>query len=336
MLKETFEEYLDTSSTSLQATQELVFQGSRHVWAGSFARRGKTIPIVDGIPRFGQSINTEFYDGLWSNQYRRQVSGETRYGVDRREKLLRLLGQLSINFLEDKTFLDCCSGLGRFSHAALELGARYCLMLDASGVALTSARERIASALPGARLDAVQVSLDEPDDFPIRDSSFDIVFENQAIHHIARPMEVLDRLCQAVKHQGFLAVNPYTPQTFASRADAFVIRDIVWSHAKSSAQILNMLEKLGLEPDSNPEKVVASVPAFLDSMRKDADLKDLAEWLKEALHRELLGSDYHWMLEPSAVSKRIKQHGFKILRVNWGNIVAQKGKSGWRFFAKNA
>ncbi|MEM7345082.1 MAG: class I SAM-dependent methyltransferase, partial [Chloroflexota bacterium] len=145
-------------ASKLEILEQRVINGVEHVYQGYIHFGDEQYPIEEGIVCLGSHKNSQLYNQIWEGDFKKERKGENQYGVSRQEKLLNILGYRSLGWLEQKTFLDVGSGLGRFTHAAVELGAD-AMALDSSIIGLKYTRDRLAEELSKsqfARCDFVQ------------------------------------------------------------------------------------------------------------------------------------------------------------------------------------
>ncbi|TBR21485.1 methyltransferase domain-containing protein [bacterium] len=167
-------------------------------------------PIADGVPRL--RLGDAMKDGRVASTAERFGFEWHRYpgprpGVDRDIFLEEV--QLPPAALAGKLTLDAGCGMGRFSLAALELGA------EVVSVDLSDALTRLIRTMrENPRLHVVQGDLLRP---PFKAGTFDLVFSHGVIHHTADTKGAFDRIAPLVKKGGKLSVWVYgTPGPWSS------------------------------------------------------------------------------------------------------------------------
>lgn len=169
----------------------------------------KVYPVVDGVPHLRPG------DALEDGRVRRTAESFSwewlRYPgarpVDR--GILLEEAQLPPEAFQAKLVLDAGCGMGRFTLAALALGAEV-VALDLSE-ALTRLGPELAK---NPKLHVVQGDLLAP---PLKARSFDIVFSHGVIHHTADTARAFERIAALVKGGGNLSVWVYgTPGPWSS------------------------------------------------------------------------------------------------------------------------
>lgn len=183
----------------------------REVEAGTLRCRScsRQFPIVEGVPRLrpgdaledGRVARTAESFGFEWHRY--PGSRPVDRGIFLEES------QLPPEAFPGKLVLDAGCGMGRFSTAALGLGAEV-VSLD-----LSDALTRLIPAMRGnPRLHVVQGDLLHP---PLRPRSFDLVFSHGVIHHTADTKGAFDAIAGLVKQGGSLSVWVYgTPGPWSS------------------------------------------------------------------------------------------------------------------------
>ena len=166
--------------------------------------------LVDGVPRL--RLSDAMKDGRVASTAERFGFEWHRYpgprpGVDRAIFLEEV--QLPAAALAGRLTLDAGCGMGRFSLAALELGA------EVVSVDLSDALTRLVPTMRETpRLHVVQGDLLRP---PFKPAAFDLVFSHGVIHHTADTKGAFDRLAPLVKKGGKLSVWVYgTPGPWSS------------------------------------------------------------------------------------------------------------------------
>lgn len=86
--------------------------------------------FVDGVYVFSKADNADYYDMLW--EYQGTEDEGRPWGDGRISKLLDFYGGRALPLNPNPKVLDMCCGLGRFSVAALELGADFVVACDGS------------------------------------------------------------------------------------------------------------------------------------------------------------------------------------------------------------
>lgn len=167
-------------------------------------------PIVDGVPRL--RLSDAMKDGRVASTAERFGFEWHRYpgprpGVDRDIFLEEV--QLPPAALAGQLTLDAGCGMGRFSLAALELGA------EVVSVDLSDALTRLIPMMrENPRLHVVQGDLLRP---PFKPGTFDLVFSHGVIHHTADTKGAFDSIAPLVKKGGKLSVWVYgTPGPWSS------------------------------------------------------------------------------------------------------------------------
>lgn len=168
---------------------------------GDLLRFGdKTIPVVDGIPRFTPSDT--YVSGNFSRlrEHHATLQLDSKNGTtDRRDTILQRTGWPAGAFA-GKTVLECGCGAGPDTEVLLSLGARV-VAVDLAGI-------DVARANIGERPDVcfVQASIM---DLPFAYESFDIVFCHRVIMHTPNPRWTLDHILRFVKPGGAVFVHSY-------------------------------------------------------------------------------------------------------------------------------
>lgn len=168
---------------------------------GDILRFGKkSIPVVDGIPRFTPSDT--YVSGNFSRLREKHsaLQLDSKNGTtDRRDTILRRTGWPAGAFA-GKTILECGCGAGPDTEVLLSLGARV--------VAVDLAGSDIARANLGDRpeLCLVQASIA---DLPFAPESFDMVFCHRVIMHTPNPRWTLDHILRFAKPDGAVFVHSY-------------------------------------------------------------------------------------------------------------------------------
>lgn len=114
-----------------------------------------------------------------------------------REKLL-----LDSDDIAGKLILDAGCGNGRFSHAALELGANV-VSMD-----LTKAADVAQNNLFGTK-NVPQVVQGDILHLPFKQEAFDIVFTLGVIQHTGKALTAVEKLAESLKSKGLLSVRTY-------------------------------------------------------------------------------------------------------------------------------
>lgn len=122
------------------------------------------------------------------------------------EFLQPLLHRLSANgvkpeeFFGGKKVLDAGCGGGRGSVLALQSGARHVTSVDFSSQNCVTTANRLSNlSLPNARYEVIQASLE---DLPFDDSTFDVIWFNGVLQHVARPTICLAEVIRVLRAGG--------------------------------------------------------------------------------------------------------------------------------------
>lgn len=281
-----------TSATAVTGAGVKRLNGVDHIWNGSVSFGGGTsYPVTEGILSFGTYPNQALYDKMWESDYAKQSAGEATYGDQRHEKLLTRLGNKTLGWLEGKKFLDVGIGLGRFSHAAVELGADV-IGLDSSLVSLQRTRSRLAETLSSdefSRCDFVQANL-LTNIFQPR--SFDVVFSSYVLHHTEHTGQAIRIIGKYVRRNGHLAVTVFRDGTFPPLM--WWMRDAL--SALSEEVRIRSLAKVGILKMASVERVI-DFPRIFADIESDPDLKAVSDavCLKMLVHRENAATPYTWV-----------------------------------------
>ena len=118
-----------------------------------------------------------------------------------REQFLNWIAPLDPGAFAGRDVLDAGCGMGRNSHFAVELGARHVTAIDASPLAIASARAVLAD-------DGVEVRHQSIYDIPDREA-YDLCFSLGVVHHLEAPRRALERLLDTLRPGGRLVVWLY-------------------------------------------------------------------------------------------------------------------------------
>jgi SAM-dependent methyltransferase len=180
---------------------------------------GSEFPIVDGIPRFVESLDggIEQVQRVFDFEHRRfQNSSYTRFSPDLVDQFLADC-RLPADFFPGRAALDAGCGSGRWSYALSELEAK----LTACDLTL-GGLEAVKAELG----DRPTISLCQANIFalPFRAEAFDFVMSWGVLHHTPDTRAAFDRLVPLVKPGGTLYVMVYERHSPVMFAGTNVVR----------------------------------------------------------------------------------------------------------------
>lgn len=308
-------------ASELEVFERRVINGVEHIYSGAVMFDTSGYPIRDGIVCFGSHPNAELYDQMFGGDFVAQQRGEMPYGVSRREKLLASLGNRALGWLEQKTFLDAGSGLGRFTHAAVELGADV-IALDSSFVGLMNSMARLAeqcSPSQFARCDFVQADILQRVFVP---RTFDVVYSSYALHHTEDTRQAIATLGEYVKPGGHLAVRVH--RAGDRPPQMWILRQIFMELPREKR--MRCLAKLGVLRMEGVTTVI-DLPELAKIMSKDPDLAPITNILKQ-VHRENMCTDYTWEQTQEELARWFSESGLFVEYQMGDNIVGRFGEPG--------
>jgi 2-polyprenyl-3-methyl-5-hydroxy-6-metoxy-1,4-benzoquinol methylase/uncharacterized protein YbaR (Trm112 family) len=157
-------------------------------------------PIKDGIPRFVPAENYAHNFGVQWNMFRRtQLDSHSGQPISR-DRFLSYTGWSRAD-LEGKLVLDAGCGAGRFAEIAVSLGARV-VAVDYS-TAIEAARDNLKES---GDIDFIQGDITA---LPFAPGTFDFVYCLGVIQHTPSPERTFEKLAEAVKPGGQLALDSY-------------------------------------------------------------------------------------------------------------------------------
>ncbi|HEC14664.1 MAG TPA: class I SAM-dependent methyltransferase [Rhodospirillales bacterium] len=279
--------------------------------------------IENAILKFGSHGNKSLYDKMWRGDFKKQQKGEISYGVSRREKLLNRLGNKTFGWLEGKRFIDIGCGLGRFTHAAVELGADV-ISLDSSDVGLISVFDRLADKLTSkefGRCDFVQANIMQS---IFKDSQFDIVFSSYVLHHTEHTKKAIEIIAKYVNANGTLAVSIFNDSQ-GRLSMMRLLREEIMTLPEET--LFRALAKGGLIEMEGVEKII-DLPKIVKKCQEDPDLAAVAKniELEHLIHRETLSTPYAWQQSNKEIRSWIEEFGFTVEYQKGETTVGCKGK----------
>lgn len=177
-----------------------------------------------------QPASSRLYDSIWTEQRDfkfedyRSFEKDQRNSIANLSKLFLPSSQQSIQFQKNIEILDVCSGHGKYSFAAIEMGAGKVFSCDGSRKSLSRISNLINKNIDYQKfrnkIIPVQADVEKISRVFFQES-FDIVFQRFAIHHMRNPMQTAYELSSFVKPGGLLCFN-----YFASGCTPQIIRDL--------------------------------------------------------------------------------------------------------------
>ena len=130
---------------------------------------------------FNRPENEEVYNLIWKKQAKRHAGKKEKTSDEwgrNRVFLLNMLSGRPLDFLNQATILDACSGLGRFSIAALEKRAKFVISYDGSYNGLQSTSDRVRERNAPENYDEKGgLGLGSPQDRPSDNNNHPSVYE---------------------------------------------------------------------------------------------------------------------------------------------------------------
>ncbi len=298
--------------------------GVDHYWSGRVDFGETHYPIEDGILCFHADSGQPLYESMWAGDFRKEVSGQSVYGAARREKLLTRLGCRSLGWLEGKTFLDVGCGLGRFTHAAVELGADV-MALDLALPGVKNCFRRLSETLPTesfGRCDFIQANALES---VFKRESFDVVFSSYALHHMESTRRAIETIGAYVAKEGNLTVTVFREDS-GHPLSMWWFRDAVMNIPEETR--LRALAKLGLLEIDGVETVI-DYPALAEKISADSDLKAVSDQLglPFIMHRENFTTPYIWFQTANELKRWFESAGFTVESDSGETMVGWKGRT---------
>jgi len=189
--------------------------------------------VKDGIFIHSSPRSSGLYDTMW-NSYVADSYDESniddRYWserVSRRLELIAMINPTRIHgthrsdeemqeikhaaVIEGGRVLDCCSGAGAWSIAALEIGANEVVSCDGSLTALRDMPARIKNSntlshLNGRKIIRIQADANYLSDI-FTDEYFDLSFIRMAIHHLKNPFKTMYDLARVTRLSGNISFD---------------------------------------------------------------------------------------------------------------------------------
>jgi 2-polyprenyl-3-methyl-5-hydroxy-6-metoxy-1,4-benzoquinol methylase len=310
--------------TGLEVFEERVINGVKHIYSGNIVFKDSKYPIKEGIVCFGTSSSVSLYDNIWKTNFEKLKNNQITYDDLRREKLLTLLGCKTLGWLSKKSFLDVGSGFGRFSLAAVEMGADV-IALDSSLEGLKISFSLLSDKLNSeqfARVDFVQTNIMDNVFVP---ASFDIVFSAYVLHHTQDTKEALKVVSKYVKPNGCLAVTVFTPESGHSPL-LWVFRSFIMDIPAEGRQ--RIIGKLGILSVDGVKPVI-NMPEILNKLSSDPDLANFSSGIKlrDLLQPETISTDYIWIQSQGELSQWFNDLGFCIEYQLGETTVGRLGKA---------
>jgi SAM-dependent methyltransferase len=157
-------------------------------------------PIKGGIPRFVPAENYAHNFGIQWNMFRKtQLDSHSGQPISR-DRFLKYTGWTEAD-LKGALVLDAGCGAGRFAEVALSLGARL-IAIDFS-TAIEAARENLKDK---GDVDFIQADITA---LPFSPETFDYVYCLGVIQHTPSPERTFEKLVEAVRPGGKLALDSY-------------------------------------------------------------------------------------------------------------------------------
>jgi len=287
-----------------------------------------------GVYVNNKAKNNDLYDRMWELQSRDFL--DDSWGKSRIQKFLRFSGG-NINF-KDKVVLDACSGLGRFSIVAAELGAKFVCAADGSYVGPKMTHEALKNKrIPYRKEENIffnniinlnnlknplenfcflQTDIEEITNV-FNSEQFDVIIHHMALHHQRDYKKTLKDLSHLLKPNGFLIFNFFTdndvPQITWDIREIFLNESLentyeflkiigkLWHYEKKQKSLKDML----LVKDTKYSNMISG----LKKLCKKYSIKKI----EEALHLEDCITPYIWTYDPSEISYFVQSIGLKIV-----------------------
>ena len=312
-----------SAMTELNAEKNQMVNGVSHIIDGTVHFGDQIYRIEDAILKFGSHGNKKLYDKMWEGDFTKQRQGDAQYGVSRREKLLNRLGNKTFGWLEGKKFLDVGCGLGRFTHAAVEMGAD-AIALDSSDVALKSIFTRLSESLTTdefGRCDFVQADIMQP---IFKDSSFDVVFSSYVLHHTEHTRKAIEIVSRYVNVNGTLAISIHNVQS-GRLSMLRLLREEVMSLPEET--LFRAMAKGGLLKMEGVE-ILIDLPEIVKTCKNDPELSAVADKIEldYLIHRENLITPYAWQQLNSEIRGWFNKLGFTVEFQKGETTVGYRGR----------
>lgn len=297
----------NSESTGLEVFERRIINGVEHIYKGNLLFEKVKYPIHEGIVSFSKHSNASLYDKIWETSFDKLKNNEINYDDLRREKLLTLLGCRTYGWLENKSFLDLGSGLGRFSCAAAELGADT-IAVDSSLAGLKIAFSLLSQQLTPqqfAKVDFVQANIMDRIFAP---GIFNVVFSAYVLHHTPDIKNAFKITASYVKDKGHLAVTVFNPDSGHSPL-LWMFRSAILEIPKEIRE--RVLAKLGIVAIKGIKPII-DVPEILNELKSDSDIDRIISKTKlnDLLHPETLSTDYIWIQGQQELAQWFSELGF--------------------------
>ena len=287
--------------------------------------------VKDGIFIHSSPRSSNLYDTMW-NSYVADSYDESNIDdsywserVSRRLELIAMINPARIHgthrtdeemqeikhaaIIDGGRVLDCCSGAGAWSIAALEIGANEVVSCDGSLTALRDMPTRIKNSntlshLNGRKIIRIQADANYLSDI-FTDECFDLSFIRMAIHHLKNPFKTMYDLARVTRPLGNISFD-----CFLVSCTSDITRDMrEYFLKKDLSNVYNFLSIFGIvKTRDDGTESINSIVDIKDVITGDVKLqreydKDIdflvsmsnkygIEMVRSSLHMENFQTDY--------------------------------------------
>ncbi|MCW5877205.1 MAG: class I SAM-dependent methyltransferase [Anaerolineales bacterium] len=306
----------------------------------------------DGVYIHSKAPNSDLYELMWT--YQKSPENPRPWGINRIPKFLDFVGGLN-HWPKNPVVLDLACGLGRFTIASLELGAKFVVSCDGSYTGPKHIHDMVTSANiaanqfedPTQKFDlanpatfgskhlAVQVDISRLAEC-LRPGMFDLVFIHMAIHHLEGYQEALKDMAGLLKEDGILLANYWVPGTMDNityeMRSIFLneprerIRDffIATGHIKTQAK----QDDFNFDSFLDDPEYLSDYASYKEPLQKFSEKYGRAE-INQRLHWENMQTPYLHNFSHAEVVRYVQDElGFKVLNKDEGRIYAKRKTPG--------